>query len=65
MFLAAEHGDDRLWALHANDEVQKSFGRHAPVHQSNLDTWGLDYLIVGAVVLVVGIMVFFASVLDS
>src|SRR4249919_709516 len=50
-----------LWALHANDAVQKSFGDTLLFSSSNLDTWGWIYLIVGAVVLVAGIGVFFRA----
>jgi hypothetical protein len=50
-----------LWALHANDVVQKSFGDTLLFSSSNLDTWGWIYLIVGAVVLVAGISVFFRA----
>ena len=50
-----------LWALHANEAVQKSFGDTLLFSSSNLDTWGWIYLIVGAVVLVAGISVFFRA----
>ena len=50
-----------LWALHADDAVQKSFGDTLLFSSSNLDTWGWIYLIVGAVVLVAGIGVFFRA----
>ncbi len=48
-----------LWALHASSLVEKSFGDTLLFSSSNLDTWGWIYLIVGAVVLVAGILVFF------
>ena len=48
-----------LWALHASSQVEKSFGDTLLFSSSNLDTWGWIYLIVGAVVLIAGIMVFF------
>ena len=48
-----------LWALHASTQVEKSFGDTLLFSSSNLDTWGWIYLIVGALVLVAGIMVFF------
>ena len=60
MFLAGGNmAINGLWALHANDQVQKTFGDTLLFSSSNLDTWGWIYLIVGAVVLVAGIMVFF------
>ena len=48
-----------LWALHATTQVEKSFGDTLLFSSSNLDTWGWIYLIVGAVVLLAGILVFF------
>ena len=48
-----------LWALHATTQVEKTFGDTLLFSSSNLDTWGWIYLIVGAVVAVAGIMVFF------
>ncbi len=48
-----------LWALHASSQVEKSFGDTLLFSSSNLDTWGWIYLIVGAVVVVAGILVFF------
>ena len=48
-----------LWALHASSQVEKSFGDTLLFSSSNLDTWGWIYLIVGAVVVIAGIMVFF------
>jgi hypothetical protein len=50
-----------LWALHTSSQVERSFGDTLLFSSSNLDTWGWIYLIVGAVVLVAGIMVFFRS----
>jgi hypothetical protein len=50
-----------LWALHANDAIQKSFGDTLLFSSSNLDTWGWIYLIVGAVVVVAGFTVFFRA----
>jgi hypothetical protein len=50
-----------LWALHANDAVQKSFGDTLLFSSHNLDTWGWIYVIVGAVVVVAGISVFFRA----
>ena len=47
-----------LWALHASSQIEKSFGDTLLFSQSNLDTWGWIYLIVGAVVFVAGIAVF-------
>ena len=48
-----------LWALHASNQVEQSFGDTLLFSSSNLDTWGWIYLIVGAVVVLAGIMVFF------
>jgi hypothetical protein len=48
-----------LWALHASSQVEKSFGDTLLFSSSNLDTWGWIYLIVGAVVVIAGIAVFF------
>jgi hypothetical protein len=48
-----------LWALDASNQVEQSFGDTLLFSSSNLDTWGWIYLIVGAVVAVAGIMVFF------
>ena len=48
-----------LWALHASSQVEKSFGDTLLFSSSNLDTWGWIYLIVGALVLIAGILVFF------
>ena len=48
-----------LWALHATTQVEKSFGDTLLFSSSNLDTWGWIYLIVGAVVVVAGFLVFF------
>jgi hypothetical protein len=48
-----------LWALHASSQVEKSFGDTLLFSSSNLDTWGWIYLIVGAVIVVAGFMVFF------
>jgi len=50
-----------LWALHASSQVEKSFGDTLLFSSSNLDTWGWIYLIVGAVVLIAGITVFFRA----
>jgi hypothetical protein len=62
MFLAGGNmAINGLWALHASSQIEKSFGDTLLFSSSNLDTWGWIYLIVGAVVLVAGIMVFFRS----
>ena len=47
------------WALHANSQIEQSFGDTLLFSSSNLDTWGWIYLIVGAVVVIAGVMVFF------
>jgi hypothetical protein len=48
-----------LWALLSSSQIEKSFGDTLLFSSSNLDTWGWIYLIVGAVVVVAGFMVFF------
>jgi hypothetical protein len=48
-----------LWALHASTQIEKNFGDTLLFSSSNLDTWGWIYLIVGAAVLIAGILVFF------
>jgi hypothetical protein len=50
-----------IWALRANSQVEKSFGDTLLFSSSNLDTWGWIYLIVGSVVVVAGIAVFFRA----
>ena len=50
-----------LWALHSSSQVEKIFGDTLLFSSSNLDTWGWIYLIVGAVVVVAGILVFFRA----
>jgi hypothetical protein len=50
-----------LWALHATTQIEKSFGDTLLFSSSNLDTWGWIYLIVGVVVALAGIMVFFRA----
>jgi hypothetical protein len=50
-----------IWALRVNSQVEKSFGETLLFSSSNLDTWGWIYLIVGAVVVVAGITVFFRA----
>ena len=49
------------WALHASNQVEKSFGDTLLFSSSNLDTWGWIYLIIGALVLIAGIAVFFRA----
>ena len=62
MFLAGGNmAINGLWALHASTQVERSFGDTLLFSSHNLDTWGWIYLIVGALVLVAGIMVFFRS----
>ncbi len=48
-----------LWALHATTQVENTFGDTLLFSSSNLDTWGWIYLIIGAVVVVAGLTVFF------
>lgn len=48
-----------VWALRAGSEVEAAFGDTLLFSSDNLDTWGWIYVIVGAVVFVAAIMVFF------
>jgi hypothetical protein len=50
-----------LWALHANNTIQNSTKGTLLFSESNLDTWGWIYVIVGAVVLVAGFAVFWRT----
>ena len=50
-----------LWALHASSQVEKSFGDTLLFSSSNIDNWGWIYLIIGALVLIGGITVFFRA----
>ena len=50
-----------LWALHASSQVEKTIGDTLLFSSGNLDTWGWIYLIVGALVLIAGIAVFFRA----
>jgi hypothetical protein len=47
-----------LWALHANEAIISRFEGTLLFSETNLDTWGWMYVIVGAVVLLAGIFVF-------
>ncbi len=47
-----------LWALHASNAVVASFKNTLLFEDSNLDTWGWIYAIVGGIVLLAGIFVF-------
>jgi hypothetical protein len=49
------------WALHASSQVEKSFGDTLLFSSSSLDTWGWIYLIVGVVVAIAGLAVFFRA----
>ena len=49
------------WALHASSQIEKNFGDTLLFSSSNLDTWGWIYLIVGALVFLGGIAVFFRA----
>ena len=51
-----------LWALHANSQQTKAIDNTLLFASNNLDTWGWIYVILGAVVFVAGITVFFRSV---
>jgi hypothetical protein len=46
------------WALHATTAIQNNFKDTLLFSDSNLDTWGWIYLIVGGIVLLAGIFVF-------
>ena len=50
-----------LWALHASSQQVKAIGDTLIFASDNLDTWGWIYVIVGAVVIVAGAMVFFRA----
>jgi hypothetical protein len=50
-----------LWALNASDEVVVRFNDTLLFADTNLDTWGWIYTIVGAVVLLAGLFVFARS----
>jgi hypothetical protein len=47
-----------LWALNASNSVVARFKDTLLFEDSNLDTWGWIYVIVGAIVLLAGIFVF-------
>jgi hypothetical protein len=47
-----------LWALHASNAVVARFKDTLLFEDSNLDTWGWIYVIVGGLVLLAGIFVF-------
>ena len=49
------------WALHASSQIENSFGDTLLFSSSNLDTWGWIYLIIGVVVAIAGVMVFFRA----
>jgi hypothetical protein len=46
------------WALNASTAVQNTFKGQLLFSDTNLDTWGWIYLIVGGIVLLAGIFVF-------
>jgi hypothetical protein len=46
------------WALNANTAIENNFKGTLLFSDSNLDTWGWIYVIVGGVVLLAGIFVF-------
>jgi hypothetical protein len=50
-----------LWALHSSSQIERSFGDSLLFSSHNLDTWGWIYLIVGALVFIAGIAVFFRA----
>src|SRR5689334_23564153 len=50
-----------LWALNAPDNVIVKFKGALLFSDTNLDTWGWIYTIVGAVVLLAGVVVFWRS----
>ena len=62
MILAgADMAINGLWALHANTAVVARFNGTLLFKSNDLDFWGWIYLIVGAVVFVAGIAVFFRT----
>jgi hypothetical protein len=50
-----------LWALNASDEIVVRFNDTLLFSDTNLDTWGWLYVIVGLAVLVAGVFVFVRS----
>jgi hypothetical protein len=50
-----------LWALNANNTITSRFKDTLLFSDTNLDTWGWIYLIVGAVVLLAGLFVLVRS----
>jgi hypothetical protein len=50
-----------LWALHASSAVTARFKDTLLFSDTNLDTWGWIYVIVGGLVLLAGIFVFIRS----
>jgi hypothetical protein len=50
-----------LWALHANSAIQNSVRGTLLFSDTNLNTWGWLYVIVGAIVFVAGIAVFWRA----
>jgi hypothetical protein len=48
-----------LWALNASSAVEATFKNGLLFSETNLDTWGWIYAIVGAVVFFAGMFVFF------
>ena len=47
-----------LWALHASSAIENNVKSSLLFSQNNLDTWGWIYTIVGGIVLIAGIAVF-------
>ena len=47
-----------LWALHASSAIENNVRSSLLFSQNNLDTWGWIYTIVGGIVLIAGIAVF-------
>ena len=50
-----------LWALNAADTIVVRFKNTLLFSDTNLDTWGWIYAIVGAVVLLAGVLIFWRS----
>jgi hypothetical protein len=50
-----------LWALNASSAIQSRFKDTLLFSDSNLDTWGWIYVVVGAVVVIAGFFVFARS----
>jgi hypothetical protein len=50
-----------LWALNASDTVVVRFKNTLLFSDTNLDTWGWIYVVIGALVLLAGVLIFWRS----